>query len=204
MVRELIPEFKEKLKAMVLFGPPGSGKGTIGKLLAAAGNHYHLSSGDIFRGLDPASKAGKIYHMHASRGHLVPDEMTIEIWHHYVWGLMATNCYFPQRQLILLDGVPRTLKQSEILDEYIDVKQVIVFDIKNVEELHRRMLQRGAIERRSDDKDIDVLKTRMRVHEQETLQVLQHYPKSLISHFNAHQRPIEVLRDILDKLTDLL
>ena len=82
----LIPAVTEPFRAILIFGPPGSGKGTLGKFLSTAGNHYHLSSGDIFRGLSPESPAGKLFHTYASKGHLVPDEVTIQIWRHYVGG----------------------------------------------------------------------------------------------------------------------
>ena len=52
---------ENKPKAILMFGPPGAGKGTIGAMLCAAGNHFHLSSGDIFRGLPPESKSGQLF-----------------------------------------------------------------------------------------------------------------------------------------------
>lgn len=201
---EILPLKNEKLKAVILFGPPGSGKGTLGKILCAAGNHVHLSSGDIFRGLDPESPGGKIFHQYASKGLLVPDEVTIQIWHHYVEGLVASNRYFPHQQLLFLDGLPRTLKQAEALDQFIDLVQVIVLDIADSGELHRRLLRRGTIEKRQDDQDLEVLKTRLQVYENQTVKLLNHYPTSLISHFNALQRPIEVLCDVLTRLTPIL
>ncbi len=102
----LIPQYNELFRSVLIFGPPGSGKGTLGKFLSSAGNHFHLSSGDIFRGLSPESPAGKLYHHYAGKGLLLPDEVTIQIWHHYVNGLIATNRYFPSQQLLLLDGIP--------------------------------------------------------------------------------------------------
>ena len=85
----------QPFRSVVVFGPPGSGKGTLGKFLSSAGNHFHLSSGDIFRGLSPESPAGQLYHSYASKGLLLPDEVTIQIWLQYVHGLIATNRYFP-------------------------------------------------------------------------------------------------------------
>lgn len=196
--------FQEKLRAILLFGPPGAGKGTLGKVLSYAGNHIHLSSGDIFRGLDPESLAGKLYHTYASQGLLVPDEVTIKICHYYIDGLMATNRYFPHQQLLLLDGIPRTLRQAEILDAYIQVKQIILLEMPNLEALQRRLLKRGTIEKRGDDKDISILRTRMEVYEKETFKVLSHYPSSLVCRINADQRPLEVLRDVLVKLSSIL
>jgi adenylate kinase len=66
------------------------------------------------------------------------------------------------------------------------------------------MKRRAAIEKRVDDKDPAVFRTRMQVYEQETLKLLSHYPPELISTFNGDQRPLEVLRDVLDKLCSLL
>jgi adenylate kinase len=201
---EMIPHFHEKFRSILIFGPPGSGKGTLGKALSCAGNHFHLSSGDIFRGLAPESPSGKLYHHYAGRGLLLPDEVTLQIWNHYVHGLIATNRYFPYQQLLLLDGIPRTIQQADLLEKQIDVKRVIVLEIKNQEKLLKRIQRRGLIEKRSDDMDHHVFKTRMEVYEKNTTQLLKHYPKEKLSHFNADQKPLEVLRDVLIGLSDLL
>jgi adenylate kinase len=200
----LIPGYDQPFRAILLFGPPGSGKGTLGKFLSSAGNHCHLSSGDVFRGLSPESPAGKLFHSYAKKGHLLPDDVTIHIWKHYVDGLIATNRYFPEQQFLLLDGIPRTPEQAKILDKYIKVMHIIVLESHNDEELIRRMQRRAIIERRSDDIDEKVLKTRMEVYQNETLELLHHYPSELISRFNADQRPLEVLRDVLIGLSPLL
>lgn len=203
-MEKIFPSFKQKLKAVVLFGPPGCGKGTLGKMLCAAGGHFHLSSGDLFRGLDPHSPGGQIFHRYAGQGLLVPDEVTIQIWRDYMEELIATQRYLPEKQLLFLDGLPRTLQQAHILDDYLDVIQVIVLDIQDREELSRRLLRRGTIENRQDDKSLEILKTRLQVYETETVKLLSHYPSTLISHFNALQRPIMVLRDVLNQLASIL
>jgi adenylate kinase len=200
----LIAGSSRPYRSVLVFGPPGSGKGTQGKLLSSAGNHFHLSSGDIFRGLSPESPAGKLYHSFAHKGHLLPDEVTVSIWHHYVEGLIATNRYFPHQQLLLLDGIPRTLNQAELLEPHIKVMHIIVLETQKPEGLIRRMQRRAMIERRADDMDETVLRTRMEIYNQETAQLLGRYPKNLISRFNADLRPLEVLRDILIRLSDLL
>lgn len=203
-MRKVISEVNEKLRAVLIFGPPGSGKGTQGKFLSSAGNHYHLSSGDIFRGLSPESPAGKVYHSYAIEGKLVPDEITIEIWHHYVMGLIATNRYFPDEQLILLDGIPRTKHQAEILDSYVEVQKIILLESKSKDVLVQRLKRRALIERRFDDSDEKVLRSRMEIYEQETIPVLAHYPEEKIVRFDAGLRPLEVLRDILTSLCEIL
>jgi len=203
-MRKIIPAVKEKLRAVLIFGPPGSGKGTQGKFLSSAGNHYHLSSGDIFRGLSPESPAGKVYHSYAIEGKLVPDEITIEIWHHFVMGLIATNRYFPEEQLLLLDGIPRTQHQAEILDEHVEIEKIILLESKSKDVLVQRLKRRALIERRFDDTDEKVLKKRMEIYEEETFPVLAHYSEKQVVRFDAEMRPLEVLRDILISLCDTL
>ncbi len=202
--KPIVSSSNRKYRSVLIFGPPGAGKGTLGKFLSSAGNHFHLSSGDIFRGLSPESPAGKIYHSYAGQGHLVPDDVTIGIWHHYVEGLIATNRYFPHQQLLLLDGIPRTVPQTELLEPYIDLIHIIVLETSNTAELLKRMKRRGLIERRMDDFDDKVLQTRIKVYEETTQHILKNYPASKISRFNADQRPLEVLRDVLGALSDLL
>lgn len=200
----LLEKFDHPLRSVLIFGPPGSGKGTLGKFLSSAGNHFHLSSGDIFRGLSPESPAGKLYYSYASKGHLLPDEATVEIWHNYVEGLIATNRYSPDQQILLLDGVPRTVGQARLLKKHLNILKIIVLEMSDVEGLMRRMKRRALIERRMDDLDEKVLKTRMEVYKNETVALLEDYPDAIISRFDADQRPLEVLRDVLIQLSDLL
>lgn len=204
MNERILPQIEEKFQSVLIFGPPGAGKGTMGKFLSSAGNHFHLSSGDVFRGLSPESPAGKLYHSFAGKGQLLPDDVTIEIWHHYVMGLIATNRYFPKDQLLLLDGIPRTVKQVEILQRYISVKKIILLESKHPDTLIQRIQRRALIEKRPDDRDAEVLKKRMEIYEKETFPVLEHYDEKLIMRFDAEQKPLEVLRDILVSLCDTL
>lgn len=203
-MKKLFNEVPGKLRSIFIFGPPGSGKGTLGKFLSSAGNHYHLSSGDIFRGLSPESPAGKVFHEYAGKGKLVPDELTIQIWWNYVRGLIATNCYFPHEQFLLLDGVPRTEKQADLIEPHIELIHIINLQMPNIEGLIARLKRRAIIERRMDDFDEEILRKRMEVYENETSKVLEKYPSDLISHFDADQPPLNVLRDVLIELSYLL
>lgn len=201
---QIIPEYNKKFRSILIFGAPGSGKGTMGRFLSAAGNHVHLSSGDIFRGLSPDSPAGQLFHSFASKGHLVPDQVTLTIWHNYVLGLIATNRYFPAQQFLLLDGIPRTLEQAKLLDQYIEPLHIIVLNIDDKSKLISRMKRRALIEGRHDDTDENVLMTRFKVYEETTSKLLAHYPKDKITVINADQKPLDVLKDILNNLSGLL
>jgi len=192
-----------KYRSLLIFGPPGAGKGTLGRALSVASGHYHLSSGEVFRGLAPESPGGKLYHTHAHEGRLVPDDVTLQVWHQYVEGLVATNRYFPHKQLLLLDGIPRTAAQAKMIEAYVEISHVVVLDVAKVEVLVQRMTRRAGIEGRRDDTE-NTIATRMRVYEEETKAILKHYAPPLITHVNGDQRPIEVLRDVLVKLSSHL
>lgn len=191
-------------QVVLLFGPPGAGKGTIGQMICAAGNHFHLSSGDIFRHLSPESDNGKVFHQYASTGKLVPDEVTFEVWKRYTRGLVDTNRYFPDQQLLLLDGIPRTLKQAQLLDEYVNVLHVIVLDIFDEDIILKRILRRAKIEKRTDDAEEAVIRKRVQEYREKTAQVLTHYKPEIVFHYSAEQRPMEVLRDVLAGSTFIL
>lgn len=200
----LIHPYEGKFSTILLFGPPGSGKGTLGSFLSSAGTQYHLSSGDIFRSLPTYSPAGKLYYSYASKGQLLPDKETIEIWKYYVQGLIATNSFYPESQDLLLDGIPRTREQAEMLSHYVNIRHIIVLDVSNPQELIKRIQNRARLEGRIDDVDVDVLQTRLDIYEQQIDQILQFYPNHLISKVDGCQKPLEVLRDVLVRLSHLL
>jgi len=204
MTESVIFEQPARFKSILIFGPPGSGKGTQGKFLSGAGNHFHLSSGDVFRGLSPESPAGKIYHKYAAKGLLVPDEVTIKIWHHYVMGLISTNRYFPNEQYLLLDGIPRTVEQAKQLEKYIEIEAIIVLRAAKQSTLLKRMQRRAMIEKRHDDMDSNVLKKRFEIYNKDTKKVLNFYKEKNIYRFEASKKPLEVLRDILDEICHIL
>ncbi len=200
----LIGSYQGKFSSILLFGPPGAGKGTLGKFLASAKTQYHLSSGDVFRNLPSYSSAGKFYYSYASKGLLLPDNETIEIWQYYVQGLIATNAYYPESQDLLLDGIPRTLKQAEMLQEFISVRHIIVLEVSDTDKLLARMQERARRDRRMEDIDSGVLSTRLGVYEKEIGNLLSFYPTHLISRVDAEQKPLEVLRDVLVRLSHVL
>lgn len=187
-----------RYKTLLLFGPPGVGKGTQGKLLGSIPGLRHLATGDMFRSLDPASELGRKFHEVSSRGELVPDELTIACWQKHVGGLVSGGGYAPSRDILILDGIPRSLAQAKAMDEHIDVLKVIHLKCVNLDEMVKRMKLRAIKERRSDDADESVIRRRFEVYDRETAPVLSFYESSLIAEVNAMGSPAEVLRNILN------
>jgi adenylate kinase len=190
-----------KFSSLMIFGPPGSGKGTQSKIIESLflGNLLHLSSGDLFRGLKEDSPEAKLFHQYADHGRLVPDKETIEIWYAYMQGLVQNGSYKPNEQKLLLDGIPRTSLQAEYIQPYINVEKIIVLQIDNLDELAERLMKRAKVFNRKDDVNIDIIKTRMQVYKEETLKVLESYPKDIQIIVNANQEPKDVLKEILNQ-----
>ena len=186
-----------KPEAILIFGAPGAGKGTMGPLICDLANHYHLSTGDIFRGLPASSENGQLFFSYAKEGKLVPDDVTMKIWWTYTQGLINTNKYDPGKQSLLLDGLPRTVEQAQLLDEYVNVTRVIALDIQDENVIIERLGKRAKIEKRADDANVDIVRKRLQEYHEKTAPVLGHYPKEIVSVINAEQSPAEVLRDIL-------
>jgi len=186
------------ISAFLIFGAPGSGKGTVGaKLAAVATGIKHLSTGDIFRGLSPASENGKLFASYANAGKLVPDEVTVQIFSRYVGGLIDTNKFDPAKDSFLLDGIPRTVAQTDLIKSVVDVKHIFVLDIADYSVIIERLIKRAKIEGRKDDADEAVVSARIKEYETKTAAVLSAYDSSLITKINGAQSPDEVFRDVL-------
>ena len=105
-----------KLRAVLLFGAPGSGKGTQGKILGTIPNYYHFSCGDVFRNLTPDAPLGRTFLNYSSRGQLVPDEPTIQLWRHNIEVAEHGGRFNPATDTLVLDGIPRNTRQAQMLE----------------------------------------------------------------------------------------
>lgn len=191
-------------KSVLIYGPPGVGKGTVCKALSISDSVVHISTGEIFRGLDKGSKLGKVVNGYLEKGNLIPDDITIDVWHDFVLNKIKNKQYDPNKQVLLLDGIPRTLKQASILEKYIKVEYVIVLEMKDLEKLVERMKKRAVIENRKDDLKEEVLENRIKIYLNDTTKLLKHYPENIIFHFNSDQKKLEVIRDVLNKFAGIL
>jgi len=186
-----------KIPAVLIFGPPGSGKGTVGVKLAATTSLKHLSTGDIFRGIAPSSENGKLIASYSSAGKLVPDSATAQIFERFIKGLIDTNKLNPDKDMLLLDGIPRTPDQVDLIKPIVDVKHVFVLEIKDDKTIVERLLNRAKIEGRKDDADESIIKNRLVEYREKTAAVLSKYEEKIITRVVGDNSPDEVFCDTL-------
>ncbi len=187
-----------RYKSMLLFGTPGVGKGTQGQMLGNIPGLFHLATGEMFRSLDADSELGRKFHEYSSRGLLVPDEFTIQLWRDHVQRQIADGAYRPDADLLVLDGIPRNANQASIVDEHIDVLRIIHLKAPDIDEMVQRMQRRAEQQGRNDDADESVIRRRFEVYEAETSPVLEHYDARLITDIDALGTPVEVLLHVLE------
>ncbi|MFN0055997.1 MAG: adenylate kinase family protein [Planctomycetales bacterium] len=178
---------------VLLFGAPGAGKGTQGRIIGAIPGFFHLSCGEVFRSLDMNSAEGKEIYRYSSQGILVPDETTIRVWKRHLDALTVLSVYKPHEDLLILDGIPRNRRQAELLETHINVLKVVYLRCSDTEAMIYRIRRRAIRENRVDDAQEDIIRKRFEVYEQETKPVLDYYPSRLIAEVDAIGSPAEVL-----------
>lgn len=188
----------DRYQTVLLFGPPGVGKGTQGKILALIPGFFHSSTGEIFRNLDVTSDLGRTFYQYSSRGELVPDDITIRIWNQNVYANTILGMFKPNQDLLVLDGLPRSVSQAKLLYRYVDVLKVIHLVTRDKEALFERMKKRAMKENRADDAKDEVIRRRFEVYENQTYPVLEYYPKNIVVEVDAMVSPAAVLTQILN------
>ncbi len=184
-------------KTILLFGPPGSGKGTQGKILGQLPGYFHFACGDAFRSLDPNSQIGQVFARYSKSGSLVPGELTVELWRQSIEAAVTAGRYNPQKQILLLDGIPRTLEQATIMASKLDVQSVIYLFCNDLEQIVERLKKRASVENRADDTDIEIIRYRIDVYEEQTSPLLNFYANNHVYRVNATQAPERVTQDVL-------
>lgn len=192
-----------RYKTILLFGAPGSGKGTQGKILSVIPGFFHSATGDIFRSLDLQSEIGRIFWEYAGRGQLVPDEVTVKVWKQFILGMEMINQFHPESQFLLLDGLPRTAAQARLLEDAIDVVKVIHLYCSDMNKMVERLRRRALRENRFDDANDAVIRRRLETYERDTRPVLDFYPADKIFRVEATMSQIRVTSEILKTLAPL-
>ncbi len=187
-----------RYQTVLLFGAPGSGKGTQGKILGAVPGFYHLSCGEVFRTIDTASELGRTFIEYSSRGELVPDEITVKMWQQNMHARTVLSDYKPRADLLVLDGIPRNVNQAKLLEQHLKVLLIVHLVCSDKEEMIKRLRRRALKENRVDDAKEEVIRRRWDIYENETFPVLEYYDKKIISTVDAFGSPARVLEHILE------
>src|SRR3954466_8290161 len=192
-----------RYKSILLFGAPGSGKGTQGKILGSIPGFYHSACGDVFRTLDLQSEMGRIFWEYSSRGELVPDEFTVKLWKNYIKGMEMINEFHPETEILILDGIPRNLRQAGLMDEVLDFLKVIYLVCADMKKMVERLRRRALKENRFDDANDKVIQHRLEVYDRDTKPVLDHYPSDKVMRIDATMNQIHVLSEIIRTLAPI-
>lgn len=161
---------------LILFGPPGSGKGTQSEKLIERYGLKHLSTGDLLRSeISRYTPLGQEAKNFMDKGELVPDEVVIGM----ISSALDEN---PKVKGFLFDGFPRTSTQAEALDKLLDLKKspievMLALDVTE-EELVARLVKRGETSGRSDDNNEQVIRARLIEYSNKTAAVADHYTQS--------------------------
>ena len=169
-----------KMLNLILFGPPGSGKGTQAERLISKYNLCHISTGDMFRyELSHNTELGQLARSYMDKGQLVPDSVTISMLRKRV----EDN---PHVKGFIFDGFPRTTPQAEALDELLaeageSISGLIELSVDE-DEIVKRVLLRGKSSGRADDNDESIIRKRITVYRSETTPVADYYAQFGKSH----------------------
>src|SRR3989454_5839008 len=144
-------------RTILLFGAPGSGKGTQGKILGSIPGFFHCACGDVFRNLRIDDPLGKVFIEYSSRGQLVPDEPTINLWAKNIQACTLDGEFHPERDTLVLDGIPRNVHQAEMLKDTLDVRAVINLTCADMSKMVERLQRRALRENRLDDANLEVI-----------------------------------------------
>ena len=204
-VSEMTPE-KERIKyrTVLLFGAPGSGKGTQGKILGTIPGLFHFACGDAFRNLRITDPLGRLFIEYSSKGQLVPDEPTIDLWRRNIEGSTVNHTFEPKNDTLVLDGIPRNVRQAEILQGVLDVRAVFHLTCTDMTKMIERLQRRALRENRLDDANLEIIRERLQTYENETKPVLDFYGPKVVHMIDSSQAPLNVARNILNILASLL
>ena len=161
------------MKNLVLFGKPGSGKGTQAEHLSRKYELYHISTGDLFRkNISHNTELGLLAKSYMDKGELVPDEVTIKMLENEIEENSKSRGF-------LFDGFPRTIAQAESLDKFLhsinmEINATIALEVDE-KELISRIIDRGKISNRSDDQDIKKIENRFSEYNSKTSTLIRYY-----------------------------
>ena len=185
--------------AVLLFGPPGCGKGTVGKALGRIPGFTHCSSGDVIRAA--MSRSGDDARWKAiAAGGLISDG---DLWELFDLYLAGEAPRISTTETLVVDGIPRNRGQVPELGKRLDVRGVVYLECRDAATLVRRLRRRSTTEGRADDADEEIVQRRLRLFFDEGLPLLDEYDPDLVHVIDADQPPVQVITEVLNRVSRL-
>jgi len=182
-------------RAILLFGYPGCGKGTQGKILAALPGFHHVAMGDILRGLTSANPLYAAVYERISKGNLVPDQLVMDLFANHIESLKLSSSDF-----VIVDGLPRNRPQVDLLNKVVEVIKVFKLSVYDERVVIDRLRKRAAAQNRPDDASDTVIQHRLEVYRHETESCVTAYPGTILTRIQANQPVFDVHLDIISAL----
>jgi len=187
---------------IVMFGPPGAGKGTQARLLSDRFGYVYIATGDMFRHhIKNQTPLGKLAQKYIDNGDLVPDGITIDMIREEIRKAPESDGY-------IFDGFPRTLVQAKVLDDFLASKGGkvdIVFALEVPEEvLIQRILNRGKTSGRKDDKNVETIKVRLEKYRTATMPLKNYYRQKGVLHEIDGLQSIEEIHNEISRKIEAL
>jgi adenylate kinase len=182
-------------RAILLFGYPGSGKGTQGRILSALPGFHHVAMGDILRGLTPQHPLYQAIQDRLRAGNLVSDEMALDLFSRHVESLRLSSDDF-----VIVDGLPRNKRQVELLNRVVDVIKIFKLSVYDESVVIDRLRRRARDQNRPDDASDEVIQHRLSVYREETEASITSYPGTILTRIQANQPIFDVHLDIISAL----
>ncbi len=186
-----------KYRTYLIFGAPGSGKGTQGKTLGTVPRFFHCACGDVFRSMDTRTPLGRAFLEHSSKGQLVPDEITVELWRVQIQNSVDSHKFKPDIDYLVLDGIPRNVSQAKLLEPFLDVRKVFHLSCPDRSKLVARLKKRALKDNRLDDANEEVIRKRLQTYEDESKPLLEYYGSEMTVSIDATEPPVVVLNTII-------
>jgi adenylate kinase len=168
-----------KYRTYLIFGAPGSGKGTQGRTL----------------GTLPC-----FFHEYSSKGQLVPDEITVELWRVRIQDFVSSHQFKPDLDYLLLNGIPRSIRQAELMDPFIDVQKIFHLSCPHRGKLVERLKKRAIRDNRFDDANEEVIRKRLDTYRRESKPLLDYYGDGLTVEIDATRPPVVVLDTVVSQI----
>ncbi len=137
---------------------------------------------------------------YSSKGKLVPDDVTVEVWSSFIRNMVSLGRFKPDLDYLVLDGIPRNVRQAEMLNEMLEVEYLFHLVCPDRNLIYERLRRRALKENRFDDASDEIIAQRLETYARESRPVLDFYPKHVQYEIDATQWPYRVLHDILGKI----